>query len=541
MKKNILLSFYLICFLPAFSQNIQRPKLVVGLVIDQMRWDYLYRYYDRYSAGGFKRLLENGFNCGNTFIPYTPTYTAAGHSCIYTGSVPALNGIMGNSWYNRAQKKTVYCTDDSSARAVGSSSSAGRMSPRNLWSNTIGDELRLATNFRSKTISIALKDRGSILPGGHAANASYWFDNATGGWISSTYYMKELPAWMKKLNDRKRPDAYLKENWNTLYPINTYVQSTSDSNAYEGRLPGEDRSFPHITSNITHNQYETFRHMPGGNSFTFETARAAIEGEQLGSRGITDFLALSCSSPDHIGHTFGPNSIEIEDTYLRLDRDIAQFLTYLDNKIGKGQYLLFLSADHASAQNAAFLRDHNLPAGSFDHNAVRRRISDSLEKHFQIRGIIAHTINYQIYLDDSVIRQNKLDKQAVKQFLINFIIRHPAVSRVVDLEMMTQIPLPQKLKTMLVNGYNQKLSGDLQIILTPQWFENAQSGTTHGQWNPYDAHIPLIWFGWKIKKGQLNREVYMTDIAPTLAALLHVQMPNACVGNVIEEVVGNTK
>src|SRR5438105_5379313 len=222
MKRTFLYLAFFFFVLYSGAQALPRPKLVVGIVVDQMRWDYLYRYYSRYSNDGFKRLLHQGFSCENTFIPYTPTSTAPGHSCVYTGSVPALHGIPGNTWYDREQKKLVYCVEDNSVQTVGSSSAAGKMSPANLWSNTITDEIRLATNFRNKTISIALKDRGAILPGGHTANAAYWFDNATGGWISSTFYMKDLPDWVKKFNDKKLPDAYLKQNWNTLYPINSY-------------------------------------------------------------------------------------------------------------------------------------------------------------------------------------------------------------------------------------------------------------------------------------------------------------------------------
>ncbi|MFL5809447.1 MAG: alkaline phosphatase PafA [Flavisolibacter sp.] len=532
---------FLITMILALSSNAQlsRPKLVVGIVVDQMRWDYLYRYNNRYGNDGFKRMLREGLSCENTFIPYIPSYTAAGHACVYTGSVPALNGMIGNNWYDRQQKKVVYCTDDSLVQSVGSNSTAGKMSPRNLWSNTITDELRLATNFRSKIIAIALKDRASILPGGHMSNASYWFDNASGGWITSSFYMTALPAWVKKFNDRKLPDEYLKQNWNTLYPISTYINSTADSTRYEGKLPGEDKSFPHITSALTGSSaYELFRTTPYGNSYTIEMAKAAIEAEQLGKGSSTDFLALSLSSTDYIGHTFGPNSIEVEDMYLRLDKDMAAFLKFLDEKVGKGQYLIFLTADHGVAHNPYFVVDEKIPVGVFDPSVVRRQLNDSLQKNFNVSNIITQYINYQLYLDENLISQNRLDKKRITEYIINYLMKQPAVSNAVDLSDLSNTTLQEKLKMFIANGYNQKLSGDIQVINKPQWFENWQTGTTHGTWNPYDTHIPLLWFGWKIKPGQLNREVYMTDIAPTLAALLHIQMPNASVGKVIEEVVG---
>lgn len=517
----------------AFGQELRRPKLIVGIVVDQMRPDYLYRFYNRYGAGGFKRLMNEGFVCENTFIPYVPTYTAPGHTCVYTGSVPALHGIVGNNWYDKEKKKVVYCTDDSSVTAVGSRSAAGEMSPRNLWATTIGDELRLSTNFRSKTIGIALKDRGAILPAGHSANAAYWFDNASGGWITSTYYMQTLPLWMAQLNAKRLPDAYLNKNWNTLYPLATYVQSTADAKLYEGSLPGGDATFPHKTDSVKTGKYETFRVTPYGNSYTVDAAKAAIEGEALGSRGVTDLIALSFSSPDYIGHTFGPNSIEIEDTYLRLDKDLADLFAYLDTKIGKGQYTVFLTADHAVAHIPGFAKENKIPAGVSNTSAFQRILNDALLKDFGPGNYILSVINYQVHLNNDLIQTNKLDRAFIKRTVIKTLMAQPGVMRAVDLENLPAANLPQQVQLMLTNGYNQKLSGEVQFIYKPGWFERGERGTTHGSWNPYDSHIPLLWYGWGIKKGKSNLEVYMTDIAPTLAALLQIQMPNSSIGKVI--------
>lgn len=535
--KKVVVVICIFLSIASYSQNIDRPKLVIGIVVDQMRPDYLYRFYNRYEKDGFKRLLGDGFVCANTFIPYTPTVTGAGHTCIYTGSVPALHGIMGNTWYDRSLKKNVYCTDDKSVQTVGSLSAAGHMSPKNLWSSTITDELRLASNFKNKTIAIAIKDRGSIFPAGATANGAYWFETSSGNWISSSFYMQELPEWMKKFNEKKLPDVYMNQNWNTLYPLNTYTQSTADSNRYENKMYGEDATFPHMTHSITGNKYEAFVAMPQGNTYTFETAKAAIEGEQLGSRGITDFLALSFSSTDIAGHAFGPNSVEIEDMYLRFDKELGKFLKYLDVKIGKGQYLLFLTADHAVGQNPLFLKDNKLPGGTAKATDERKVLNERLQKEFNVTNLIESAINSQFYLNDSIISKNKLDKKSIKDFITTFYLKQPGVANVVDLGAIQSQDIPPKVKMRIVNGYNQKLSGDLQIIYKPQWFENYTTGASHGTWYPYDSHIPLIWYGWKIKKGESAREVYMTDIAPTLAALLHIQMPNACIGNAIEEVV----
>jgi len=516
----------------------ERPALVIGLVVDQMRWDYLYRYQDRYTQGGFRRLLREGFSCENTFIPFVPTYTAPGHACIYTGSVPALNGIIGNHWFDPAAGRTVYCTDDSMSHSVGSDSKAGRMSPRNMWTNTITDELRLATNFRSKTIALALKDRGAILPGGHTANAAIWFDNHTGGWISSSWYGRELPRWVRDLNALRRPDSFLKRNWNTLFPGDSYRQSTEDGKPYESRLPGGGKTFLHRTDTISgHSRYEAFRHTPHANTYTLETAIAAVKGEALGHRGTTDFLAISLSSTDYIGHTFGPNSMEMEDTYLRLDRDLDRFLAFLDRQVGKGRYLLFLTADHGAAHVTGFAQENRLPAGRLSDDSIFLQLNRMLDRQFGIRKGIRSVINYQVHLDEAALQAAGANRTAVKNRIIQELLQQPGISRALDLEQF-QTPLPEPLRTMLINGYNQKLSGSIQFLYHPQWIDwGGNTGTTHGSWSPYDSHIPLLWFGWKQRPGRLVREVLMSDIAPTLAALLRIQMPNGATGKPIPEVV----
>jgi hypothetical protein len=530
--------FLLLINISVMSQTTPpAPKLVVGVVVDQMRWDFLYRYSARYTNDGFKRLLREGFSCENTYIPYLPTYTAPGHTCVYTGSVPSLHGIMGNTWYSRAKKRNIYCTEDDSVRTIGSNSVAGKMSPKNLLATTITDELRIATNFRNKTIGIALKDRGSILPAGHTANAAYWFDNASGGWISSSYYLSELPAWVTSLNAQKLPDQYLKKDWQTLYPLNTYIQSTADKKGYEGKLPGEDAEFDHVTSRIETNKYESFRFTPSANTYTIQMAKAAIEGEQLGQRGITDFLTVSFSSTDYAGHAFGPNSVEVEDMYLRLDRELGAFLKYLDNTIGKGAYLLFLTADHGVANVPGFMHENKIPAGEAADASVRTMLNDALKRQFGVPSLVTSVLNYQVFLDDSLVAQNKLDKRALKELVITTLLKHPGIDKAVDLQQVQNTTLPELVKKVIINGYNQRLSGDVQFVFKPQWFDGWNSGTTHGAWNPYDAHIPLLWFGWNIKPGKLYREVYMTDIAATLASLLRIQRPNATIGSAIEEVV----
>jgi len=550
MKKKSALSLCL-CFLLSgtFAQTkpattagnnatVARPKLVVGLVIDQMRWDYLYRYYELYSAGGFKRLLTQGYSFENTLIPYTPTYTAAGHTCVYTGSVPAIHGIMGNNWFNKETNSYVYCTSDSTVATVGSSTSAGRMSPANMWSTTITDELRLSNNFKSKVIGISLKDRGAILPAGHSANAAYWYDDAVGKFITSTYYMKELPAWVNAFNEKDLPGKYMRKDWNTLYPMEKYVLSSKDSNAYEIPIPGETAPvFPHKLSAIGNGKYSAFKYTPHANTYSFDFAKAAVDAEKLGNGTVTDFLALSISSTDYIGHNFGPNAIEMEDTYYRLDRDIADFLTYLDNKLGKGNYLFFLTADHGVAHIPAFLKEHQIPGGYFDDAPIVKELNSSLSTTYGIENIIQGALNYQFYLNTDEIEKKGKDLAAIKATVLKKLRAQPYIVNAFETEKLSTTTLAATQKQMMANGYNPVRSGEIMYTVKPGYFDGGARGTTHGLWNPYDAHIPNVWFGWKVKPGKTNRETYMTDITPTIAAFLKIQAPNGNVGKPLEEIL----
>lgn len=512
-----------------------RPKLVVGLVIDQMRWDYLYRFNSLYGSGGFKRLLGQGFSCENTLIPYVPTYTAVGHTCVYTGSVPAYTGIVGNNWYDKGTRSNMYCTDDSTVSGVGSTSKWGRMSPENLWVTTITDELRLSNNFKSKVIGIALKDRGAILPAGHTANAAYWYD--AGKWISSTYYMEQLPAWVNQFNAKDAAGTYMSQDWNTLLPMGKYDLSTADDKPYENTIKGEKTvTFPHRLSAIpAADKYESFKTTPFANSFTFDFAKAAIENESLGKNSVTDFLTVSISSTDYVGHTFGPNSVEIEDTYLRLDNDIAGFLQYLDTKIGKGNYLLFLTADHGVAHIPGFLAEYKIPGGIFSEKDMKEELNKMIEAGFGMKNIVLDLQNYQVYLDLNEIEKQGKDAVAVKKAVINTLVSKPFIVNAFETSQIATTTLPEPQKAMMVNGYNPKRSGDIQFTFKAGYFDGGNKGTTHGLWNPYDAHIPLLWYGWNIKPGKTNRETYMTDIAATVAALLQIQMPSGCVGKPITE------
>ena len=356
--------------------------------------------------------------------------------------------------------------------------------------------------------------------------------------------MKQLPQWVKDFNDQKLAENYLKLDWGPLYPINTYIQSTPDSNGYEGKFKGMAApTLPVKTSGMYKGNLGLIRSVPYGNTITLDMAIAAINAEELGRHDVTDFLAISLSSPDYIGHQFGINAVEIEDTYLRLDREIANFLTYLDAKVGKGNYTVFLTADHGAAHNTAFLNDHNIPAGVWDEGATLKGLNKYLEEKYNEKRVVLNLGNYQVNLNYAAIKQGKLDEGAIKLDCIDFLKKLPFVAFAVDMDKAQTASIPAQLRDRIVNGYNVKNSGVIQVILNPAWFtghapgDGGPTGTTHGTWHPYDNHIPLVFMGWGIQHGSSTRETHMTDIAPTIAALLHIQAPNGCIGQPIGEVM----
>ena len=521
------------------STQLDRPKLVIGLVVDQMRWDYLYRYYEKYGNDGFKRLLNQGYSLNNVHINYIPTYTAIGHTTIYTGSVPAIHGIAGNDWFDKTTGKNVYCTADDTVKGVGTTSSkVGNHSPRNLWSTTITDELLLATNFKAKVVGVSLKDRASILPAGHNPTGAYWFDDTTGDFVTSSYYRNELPKWVTDYNNQKIGENLVKNGWNTLLPIAQYTESSPDNSPWEG-LQGKSKT-PTFPYNNLAAEYQVskgdIRSTPFGNTLTLGLAKASIKGEQLGADAVTDFLAINLASPDYAGHKFGPNSIEVQDVYLRLDQDLAEFFKYLDQTVGKDQYTVFLSADHGGAHAKGFMDEHKMPTGFYGED--NKEFNEMLKNQFKVDRLITKITNNQVYLDEKLMAEQKLDAEQVKQFLIDILNKDTSVLFAVDMKKAGSSSVPEPIRTRIVNGYNWQRSGDIQVIYHDSWLPTySKLGTTHGSWNSYDSHIPLIFMGWGIKPGESNKEYSMTDIAPTLSALLKIQFPSGNIGNPIVEVI----
>lgn len=545
MKLVLVVGFVLGIGLNGFSQQADSPKLVVGIVVDQMCYEYLYRYYDRYSKDGIRKLMSDGLNCKNTNYNYIPTYTGPGHASIYTGTTPSNHGIVANDWWDRTTGKSINCVEDSTVTPIGTSSENGLFSPRNLKANTITDQLKM-TYPNAKVISMSIKNRGAILPGGHLSDGSYWYDYSSGKFITSSFFEDKLPAWVEKFNAAGRIEQYMGDTWNTFYGIETYVASGPDDSPYEHLLPGKETpTFPYDLKTMCEVEGVTphglFPYTPFCNSYLADFAIESIDNEQLGKDEQTDMLCISFSSTDIIGHAFGPNSIEIEDTYLRLDLEIAKLIKALEEKVGKHEFTLFLTADHAVAPVPQLLADHNLPGGYFFVDTNMRDLKDAVSTKYGA-DLIEDQDNLNIYLNHERVDSLGLNNDEVADFIASYVNEWDEVKRVFTGRQLTNSGVNDEWMNMVKNGYHKEESGDVIFILEPGYLpksvdsESARKGTSHGSAYSYDTHVPLLWYGKHIPVEELHRNINITDITATLTHLLYLQKPNAITGSPILEI-----
>jgi predicted AlkP superfamily pyrophosphatase or phosphodiesterase len=534
--KKILLSLFLIATLNLLAQ--QRPKLVVGIVVDQMKMEYLYRFNDDFSENGFKRLMNEGYTFHNMHYNYLPTYTAPGHASIYTGTTPSMHGIVSNEWFSRTAGKEVYCTDDASVKGIGNGAKdEGEMSPKNLQTTTITDELRLSTNFKGKVIGISIKDRGAILPAGHFANWAFWYSK-TGNFISSTFYGSALPSWVTEFNSQKGYMKYINQGWDLLKPVATYDESLTDNNSYEGKLYKVDKPvFPYDLKNMYNkNDAGVIRVTPFGNDYVNDFAKLAIEKESLGKDNITDFLSVSFSSPDYIGHILGPRSIELQDTYLRLDNTIADFLNYLDKTVGKGNYLVFLTADHAGAENAQYLKDNKYEVTNIEPKDIRTALKKFSTDTFG-EDLVLNYGSFNLFFNKEIIKTKGLDLAKVKQSFKDFLMTQNYVKRVYTEEEILTNSGSDYYLNFIAKGYDVTQNGDLIILDKPGYIVYGPTGTSHGTTYSYDTHVPCIFYGWSIPKGETYDKKEITQIAPTISQKIKITLPNATESEVLLEVL----
>ena len=546
MKNTILaLAIFLgVCAQAQVKTSEKPPKLVVGIMVDQMRHEFLFRFQSKYGNGGFKRLMNEGFMLKNGHYNYTPTVTGPGHASVYAGTTPSIHGIIGNEWYDKELKKSVNCVEDPAYQVIGVETGNGDVSPSRMLSTTVTDELKLFTQKRAKVISVSIKDRGAVLPAGHMPDGAYWYDGKSGRFITSSYYMTRLPEWVAKFNQQNLPEKYLSREWSTVLPISQYVESGSDDNEYESKLGGKARPvFPYDLKSLRKpNDYSLLSSTPFGNDYLTDMAKAALEGEKMGIDDITDFLAISYSSTDALGHAVGPNAIEIEDMYIRLDRNIEDLLKSLDAKVGAGNYTVFLTADHAVADVAQYLKDNKIPAGYFGGSDLLSNLNAHLARYFPGKKIIEAISGGQVFFDQDVFQNDPkasgVELLIATELTINFLMKQEGVAYAFSENVLRQSQYDEGgIKGMVVRGYHPKRCGDIVIVLEPGWYpaEGIQ-GTTHGSPWSYDTHVPILFYGNGIRKGSSVKYHSITDVAPTISALLNIKYPSGATGQPIAEI-----
>lgn len=533
---------------PVQSQEVkkippEKPKFIVGIVVSQMRYDYIQRFWDKFDENGIRLLVNRGTNCRNAGFDYLFSQQGVGHASISTGTTPADHGIVGQEWYLYLQDRIEKSTEDPQHKAVGGDVDNGHLSPRNLMSTTFADELRLSDNFASKVFAISMDPAPGIFSAGHTANGVYWFDPRTGNWITSTYYADTLPKWVNDFNAKRFPDIYVKETWNTLLPIEQYTESLADKNKYETGIRGQT-TFPYllpVLSEVKKNKYDyaILEKTPFGNTYTTDFATNLIVNEKLGKDDHTDVLMLCYTANENIGSLFGPNSVELEDALLRLDKDIAHLISFLEESIGKENLLVFMTSDHGVAQVPTYLADHRIPVGYFNQNGAISLLMSALNNTYGKGEWIKNYHAQQIYLNHTLIEDSKLSLQQFQDYTAQFLLQFSGVANTITAHTLQTTNFTDGVFRKIQNSYNQKRSGDVIINLKAGWVEKSEASTGGISSYSYDSRIPLVWYGWKVGRGTITREVNITDIAPTLSTFLNISFPNSCTGTPIFELGGN--
>ena len=536
--KRILIAILITVLSIDVASSQEQPKLVVGIVVDQMKQEYLWRFYNDFDEGGFKRMVEAGFMAKNAHYNYATTSTGPGHASIYTGTTPSVHGIVNNSWYSRKLDRSVYCAEDMKVGNLGGSEKSGKISPVNLYSSTITDELKWSTQKRGKVIAMSIKDRGSALPGGHLSDGSYWFDSKTGEFMTSTYYMNELPAWIEKFNQRELPKEYLSNTWDFFKSQEDYTESGDDDSPYERGFRGKDTpTLPYELANL----YEQngglgmISSTPWGNTLLVDLAITALDAEQLGQDDTPDFLAVSFSSTDYIGHNFGPQSKEIQDTYIRLDRELARLFDELDQQVGQGEYVVFLSADHGVAENSTRMKDNGFQADNMQGRPFNAYIQATVSQKFGSEKWFKRAYGTDLFLDHKLILERGIDLYDIQLYTAQAAMQYKGVYLAMTGTDLVRNSQTEQLRSLMQNAYHPKESGDVKLILDPAWQNGSDKGTGHGNAWSYDTHIPILFYGWGIEHGSSIRDTHITDIAPTISMLLNIRLTSGNTGQPIHE------
>lgn len=486
-----------------------RPKLVLAIVVDQFRYDYLLRFRDDYKEG-LHKLLINGAVFTDARYNHFPTFTSVGHSAVLTGAFPSLSGIIGNEWYDRPSGKIVKSISDDSVQQIGGLGGAGS-SPRSLLVSTIGDEMKIANPDKTKIFGISLKDYSGILATGHMADCVFWFDGRTGDFVSSTYYVPDLPDWAKEFNAKRVADRYKGQNW------------------LGGKFPTE--AGPKL--------YGSLLSSPAGNELVEEMAEETIKAEKLGEDPFTDLLVLSFSSNDYVGHLYGPDSPQVRDVSINTDKVLGKLFRYIDARVGMANVMVVLTADHGVAPVPEVNVKRNMPGGRVSFSTISDEVQKALTEKFGEGKWILSVPEETIYLNWELIKSKRLTREEVDREAAQAIMAIPHVFRVYTREQLTNgVAVGDQIGCRMMNGFSARRGADINVLLEPYYLFGGLS-TTHGTPFGYDTHVPVIFMGPGIKSGSFYASIAVNDIAPTLATILGVETPSGSEGRILSEIFEN--
>ena len=541
MKRLVIIFFLILVFVKLHGQGAylppDKPKLVIGIVVEELNYNQLEKFHDKLCENGIKKLINEGTYFKNASYEYLLTQSAPGHATIATGAEPSFHGITSDNWYTPLKNELINCTKDVSVNSVGGSFESGLHSPVNLLVSTFSDELAIATNKKAKVFGVGLKESSAIFSAGHTANAAYWFDNTTGTWMSSSYYISALPDWVNDFNAMKFSDTYLNSTWNLLRPAKDYADCLPDSNSFEigfnniNYFPYDLKKLRPGNTFSSKNDYSLLRETPFGNSLTTNFAIRLIQKERLGKDDVTDYLSICYSATDYIGHRFGPSSVEMGDAILRLDDDIKNLLTFINDSIGKKNVLIYFTAAHGISEIPAVLEKNRIPSGYFQQNQALQLLRSYLNAIYGEGEWVKGYSERQIFLNRTLIEDARLSLDDVQKKVARFLVQFTGVEAAYPYSAFEANDFGNGNLKRIINNFSPQRSGDVIVILNPGWVEKVNDFVTnYNSPYEYDSHVPLIWYGWTVNRATVTRQVNITDIAATLSTLCKIPYPNACTG-----------
>jgi len=538
INRNLLFVLLIIITPTLQAQRIPsgKPKLIVGITVSGMRYDYLSAYWDKFSDDGFKKMAGSGTYCKNARYDQLITESSVGHAIIGTGARPDAHGIVADYWYEPMLENIRYCISDETVHGLILADKNSNLSPSSMMSRTLTDELRIISQFRSKVIGVGMDPLAPILQSGHTANAAYWLDHERGTWTTSTYYLDSLPDWANEFNGKNYKDIYREKIWEPYYPIAEYTQSMADENEFETGFNGKI-TFPYELAKMGEKgkkkEYSSLLPTPFGNTFTKDFAIQAIVSEELGKREETDWINISFDATKYLSEYFTTWSVEVEDMYIRLDQDLAHLLTFLDDYIGLENTLIYLTADHALADDPRMLEQHRIPSGFFNYHSNISLLKSYLNAVYGQGNWVTLYYANQIYLNHELIEDAGLSLDSFQDRVADFMIQFSGVSNALPAYVLQRNNFTEGIYRRIQNSYNQKRSGDVIIYLTPGWVEKGSKYRESLADFHYEAHVPLIFYGWKVKRVTLPDQVSPLDIVPTIAYYLEISVPENASGQVI--------